>query len=178
MSDGGINFHGDVGKVHTGEGDNVDGDKVMGDQDKSQHSTTETNVAGDMHGDIKGGDNIQGGQTNELAEYVDNLEAEFNKAVAEQNEILSPRKSLLRNLQGLSPDQTTRLRNRKIQSIQLSHHSRSSTLRQLTQRTRTRRWSFLRCVQLHLLHPSRSSQRKQKGYLAGSKLWRQRQGQR
>ena len=62
MSGGGINFHGDVGKVHTGEGDNVDGDKIMGDADKSQHSTTETNVAGDMHGDIKGGDNIQGGQ--------------------------------------------------------------------------------------------------------------------
>ena len=70
-----------------GEQYNAEGDQSI---DKSQSSTTETHVAGDMHGDVKGGDNIQGGQTvDEAVEYVDNLEAEFNKAVAE-NETRDP----------------------------------------------------------------------------------------
>lgn len=47
----------------------VEGDKAE-TIDKSQHSTTETNVAGDMHGDIKGGDNIQGGVTNNAEQAV------------------------------------------------------------------------------------------------------------
>ena len=68
------------------QGDAVAGDKIDGDVDKSQGKTE---IAGDMTGNIEN-TNIQGGQTvNEAVEYVDNLEAEFNKAVAE-NETRDP----------------------------------------------------------------------------------------
>lgn len=97
MSEGGVNFNKDVGtaNVNTGDGQMNTGSGDMAETiDKSQHSTTETHVAGDMHGDIKGGDNIQAGQINEIVEYVDQLETAFNEAVkedaqpeAEQSEI-------------------------------------------------------------------------------------------
>ena len=70
------------------QGDAVAGDKIDGDVDKSQGKTE---IAGDMSGNIEN-TNIQGGQTiNEAVEYVDNLEAEFNKTVAEESGDVAPR---------------------------------------------------------------------------------------
>lgn len=68
----------------------VDGDQQTGGEqikaetienlDKSQTSHTETHVAGDMHGDIKGGDNIQGGAEITMEQAVEDL---FEKMKAE-----------------------------------------------------------------------------------------------
>lgn len=61
----------------------VEGDEVQGNKDASQHSTTETHVAGDMHGDIKGGDNIQGGVVN-IEQAIKDLCDEMTKEAQAQ----------------------------------------------------------------------------------------------
>jgi hypothetical protein len=73
MSNGGVNFGGNVGKVNLNTGTGVqvnDGDYVAGDKRQG-----ETNIAGDMHGDISQSYGNSGPNT--PVEWVDKLEKEF-----------------------------------------------------------------------------------------------------
>ena len=83
INTGGGEFSGDIvsGDQTKIAGDNVEGDKL-------QQTTTETHVAGDMHGDIKGGDIIQGDQEVTFETATQDL---FDKLAANAPEIAEPR---------------------------------------------------------------------------------------
>ena len=65
----------------------VQGDEVQGDKNVDE-SQGKTEIDGDMLGNIENTNTRVEGDLSEAVEYVDNLEAEFNKAVADELEAI------------------------------------------------------------------------------------------